>query len=264
MSRFLITFLLLLSVWVEPSWLKPLPLPVLDPEEAGGFFEGDMQLTPEQELARKGGFIQGRNGLIDEKKRWPDNVVIYKISDDFDLSHKQAILNGIATLELNTCVRFREAIDGDDETYLTITAKSGGCYTAVGYQGKPQEMNLETYPLGEGCFRPGTILHEFMHALGFYHQQSSAIRDDYIQVVYDNIVPGKEFNFEKYSADKVTDFEMGYDYDSCLHYRPGAFSTNGEDTIIPLDSTAQIGQRLILSSKDIDKINIMYKCPILL
>ncbi|XP_016977281.1 seminal metalloprotease 1 [Drosophila rhopaloa] len=260
MSRLGIIYLLLLQVVLNTG--KPLPAGVYDPEEAAGFVEGDMMLTEEQQRNLEHG-PKTRNGLINTEKRWPNNVVVYKISDDFDAAHKRAIQTGITTLETNTCVRFREATD-EDTAYLTVTAKSGGCYTAVGYQGARQEMNLEIYPLGEGCFRPGTILHEFMHALGFYHQQSSAIRDGYINVIYDNIVPGKEFNFQKYDATVVTDFEVGYDYDSCLHYRPGAFSINGEDTIVPLDSSAEIGQRVGLSSKDIDKINIMYKCPILL
>ncbi|XP_030384426.1 seminal metalloprotease 1 [Scaptodrosophila lebanonensis] len=229
----------------------------IDPEEAAGLVEGDMKLNEYEQQD-----MQGRNGLIAAEKRWPNNLVIYKISEDFDDSHRAAILKGIATLEENTCVRFREA-EPEDTAYVDISAKPGGCYTAVGYRGTVQEMNLEIYPLGEGCFRPGTILHEFMHAMGFYHQQSSSIRDDYIQVVYDNIVPGKEFNFKKYESTVVTDFELGYDYDSCLHYRPGAFSINGEDTIIPLDPNAQIGQRVGLSAKDIDKINIMHKCPLL-
>ncbi|KAH8413552.1 hypothetical protein KR009_012279 [Drosophila setifemur] len=260
MSRLGIIFVLLLQVLIICG--KPLPAGVYDPEEGAGFVEGDMVLTPEQKSNLEHG-PKGRNGLINPEKRWPDNVVVYRISDDFDNSHKTAIRNAIDSLELHTCVRFREATD-EDKAYLTVTAKTGGCFTTVGYQGSAQEMNLEIYPLGEGCFRPGTILHEFMHALGFYHQQSSSIRDGYINVVYDNIVPGKEFNFQKYSDSVVTDFDMGYDYDSCLHYRPGAFSINGEDTIVPLDANAEIGQRVGLSSKDIDKINIMYKCPILL
>ncbi|XP_017050618.1 seminal metalloprotease 1 [Drosophila ficusphila] len=258
MSRLGIVYLLVLQVVLNSG--KPLPAGVYDPEEAAGFVEGDMMLTEEQQSNLEHG-PKARNGLINTERRWPNNVVVYRISDDFDAAHKRAIQNGIDTLEQNTCLQFREATD-EDTAYLTITANSGGCYTAVGYQGKPQEMNLEIYPLGEGCFRPGTVLHEFMHALGFYHQQSSSIRDGYINVIYDNIVPGKEFNFQKYADTVVTDFEVGYDYESCLHYRPGAFSINGEDTIVPLDSTAEIGQRVGLSSKDIDKINIMYKCPI--
>ncbi|XP_022214916.1 seminal metalloprotease 1 [Drosophila obscura] len=262
MSKLGLIFILLVSVKLSQG--KPLPLPagVYDPEEAGAFAGGDMVLTEEQKANLEHG-PKERNGLINTDRRWPNNVVVYKISEDFVGTHREAILKGIDTLEQNSCVKFREATD-QDTAYLTITAKAGGCYTDVGYRAAPQEMNLEIYPIGEGCFRPGTILHEFLHALGFYHEQSSTIRDDYVNVVFGNIVPGKEFNFQKYSASVVTDFDVGYDYDSCLHYRPGAFSVNGEDTIIPLDSNAVIGQRLGLSAKDIDKINIMYKCPILL
>ncbi|EDV99282.1 seminal metalloprotease 1 [Drosophila grimshawi] len=253
---------LVLSTLLLQGEAAPLPAGIEDPEEAAGFVEGDMLLTVGQQLVLEQGPM-GRNGLIDTTKRWPQNTVVYKISADFDDTHRQAILDGIQTLEEKTCVRFREANDEDDG-YLSITAQPGGCYTAVGYLGTPQVMNLEIYPIGEGCFRPGTVLHEFMHALGFYHQQSSAIRDDFIEVIQENIVPGKEFNFKKYAESVVTDFDLGYDYNSCLHYRPGAFSINGEDTIVPLDKTAQIGQRIGLSAKDIDKINIMYKCPLLI
>ncbi|KAM8717890.1 hypothetical protein ACLKA7_004568 [Drosophila subpalustris] len=249
--------LLVLSTQVLRGEALPLRRSV-EPEEIGGFAEGDMQLTEEQQLILEHG-PRERNGLIDAAKRWPRNLVIYQISQDFDAAHKQAILRGIQSLEDNSCLQFREATE-EDVAYVRITANPGGCYTAVGYQGAPQQMNLEIYPIGEGCFRPGTILHEFMHALGFYHEQSSALRDDYIDVVEENIVPGKEFNFKKYSPRVITDFDVGYDYDSCLHYRPGAFSVNGKDTIIPLDDTVVIGQRTGLSKKDIAKINIMYKC----
>ncbi|XP_065357456.1 seminal metalloprotease 1 [Calliphora vicina] len=237
----------------------------LDPELMAGQFEGDMLLTEEQLRSITNPFskIQGRNGLVDESKRWPNNIVYYKIVGNFDATHRQAILEGIATLEARTCIRFHEADDSQPH-YLAITSDPGGCYTAVGYLAKVQQMNLEVYPLNEGCFRTGTILHEFMHALGFYHQQSDAQRDDYIEILYDNIIPGKEFNFEKYNKAFVTDFDMGYDYESCLHYRSTAFSINGKETIRTLDSKAEIGQRIGLSDKDISKINIMYKCPIMI
>lgn len=147
---------------------------------------------------------------------------------------------------------------------MAIKSNPGGCFSNVGYLGKVQTMNLEVYPLNQGCFRTGSILHELMHVLGFYHQQSDPQRDDYIEILYDNIIPGKEFNFEKYNSDFVTDFDQGYDYESCMHYSSKAFSANGEDTIRPLDRQAKIGQREDMSERDINKINIMYKCPILI
>lgn len=49
-----------------------------------------------------------------------------------------------------------------------------------------QEMNL-----AEDCFNEiGTILHEFLHCLGFVHQHSSYERDNYINIVWNNIDEG--------------------------------------------------------------------------
>ncbi|XP_023293397.2 seminal metalloprotease 1 [Lucilia cuprina] len=263
-SVYIIFAVLLLISLFEINAL-PLIKNNIDPEISSGQFEGDMLLTPEQlnDLTNSFPKIQGRNGLVSPTYRWPNNIVYYKIVGNFDAAHRQAILEGIATIEARTCIRFHEADDSQPH-YVAITSDSGGCYTAVGYLAKVQQMNLEVYPLNEGCFRTGTILHEFMHALGFYHQQSDPQRDDYIEILYENVIPGKEFNFEKYQSTFVTDFDMGYDYESCLHYSSTAFSVNGKATIRTLDSKAEIGQRIGLSDKDISKINIMYKCPILI
>lgn len=60
----------------------PLRQEEIDPEISAGKFEGDMILTEEQvrALTLK---IQGRNGLVDESKRWPNNIVYYKIVGNF-------------------------------------------------------------------------------------------------------------------------------------------------------------------------------------
>jgi len=143
---------------------------------------------------------------------------------------------------------------------------TGGNYinnSYVGYRNRVQQLNLQNYALDSGCFRLGTIVHEFLHALGFYHQQSTWDRDDYVRIVEENITAGTEGNFNKYDNETVEDYGEPYDYSSVLHYTAYAFSKNGEMTIVPLQEGAEevMGQRLQMTQSDINKLNVMYKCP---
>ena len=41
----------------------------------------------------------------------------------------------------------------------------------------------------------GVILHEMMHAMGFYHEQSRRDRNEYVRINYENIKKGRESTF---------------------------------------------------------------------
>lgn len=84
-----------------------------------------------------------------------------------------------------TCLRFRPYKDTDDD-YVTIQAKKSGCWSLVGRHGHGQVLNLQN----PGCVHHGVVVHELMHALGFYHQQSAADRDEWVTIHWENIKSG--------------------------------------------------------------------------
>lgn len=62
------------------------------------------------------------------------------------------------------------------------------CWSSIGRSGGKQRLSL-----GKGCERKGTAIHEFMHALGFFHEQSRLDRDKYVTVYWNNIEKGMLF-----------------------------------------------------------------------
>lgn len=59
------------------------------------------------------------------------------------------------------------------------------CFSSVGMTGLAQVISI-----GVGCERLGTVCHEMMHAIGIYHEQSRADRDDYVEIQWDIITSG--------------------------------------------------------------------------
>ncbi|XP_076179786.1 seminal metalloprotease 1 [Ptiloglossa arizonensis] len=218
--------------------------------ELSGLYEGDIMLGEETDETD-----ETKNGLVKTASRWPGGIVPYYIKEeDFDEEDIEVIEGAIKEYHENTCLRFRRYKKTDND-YITIEGKMSGCWSLVGRHNQGQVVNLQN----PGCVQHGVIVHEFMHALGFYHQQSAADRDEWVKINWENVKPGKEHNFNKYDNRTVTDYGIGYDYTSVMHYSSHAFSKNGEPTITPTKEEVKLGQRKGLSEKDTLKLQKMYE-----
>ncbi|KAI5104702.1 meprin A subunit beta isoform X1 [Silurus meridionalis] len=207
-------------------------------------FEGDILYNEKQ----------GRNSLIGDEYLWPTTVPYY-FEDDLDINAKGVIMKAFEQYRLKTCIDYKPW--SGEKNYISVF-KGSGCFSSVGNQRKGKQV----LSIGAGCDRIATIEHEFLHALGFWHEQSRADRDDYVTIMWDRIEQGKEHNFKKYTDATSSSLNVPYDYGSMMHYSKNSFRNGTEPTIvtnIPSFSDV-IGQRMEFSDSDLLKLSRLYNC----
>lgn len=233
--------------------------------EEGDKFEGDLVLTPdqlkavtEQDLKRP-----GNQFAAIRTSHWKTNgktdVIRYYIEPSLTGVAKamQAIKDAIEEYHTKTCLRFQKMTSKPSGPHLSFF-RGGGCYSNVGRVNRSTGQKIS---LGEGCWYKGTAVHEIGHAIGFFHEQSRPDRDNYVEIVRDNIRSPNLHNFNKYKTDQIDSMGSKYDYQSIMHYGKSYFARRrGSITIRTLDPKYQdvIGQRKGFSKGDVEQINSMY------
>lgn len=186
--------------------------------------------------------------------RWPDAIIPFSFAPTLPPQNQLAILDAMRSWEKVTKVRFVELSDSNADKYsdylLFTPTDNLKCSSFVGRQGGSQIILL-----GPNCAAMN-VAHELGHALGLWHEQSRNDRNQYINILWENIDEDYRYNFNQHMNDGE-DFGY-YDYQSIMHYTAYAFSKNGKPTIIPLEEGVIIGQRKQLSAKDIAAVNAMY------
>lgn len=162
-----------------------------------------------------------------------------------------------------TCLRF-VPWNGEDKDFLLIwpIKYPKGCWSYVGKTGGAQILSLQPPDAtGPNCLgSEGRAIHELMHALGIFHEQSRSDRDRFVKIMWDNIIPAFKSNFEKQSLINTT-YNFEYDYESIMHYGKNYFSKGkGKQTLLTKMQGVKIGQRRAMTKTDCLKINDLYNC----
>jgi len=162
------------------------------------------------------------------------------------LTHlSNATQNCVSFVELQT-----EPSSGD---YVKVFDGGWGqCNSKIGRWG-----GMQTISLGSGCWVENTVQHEFIHALGFYHEHNMPDRAKHIQLFPGNIDKASCDAFALCSSCTVY---APYNVHSIMHYSSTAFAcTSGVTTMLNADgSTLAISNSL--QSSDISAIKKFYQC----
>ncbi|ETN75311.1 astacin [Necator americanus] len=124
-------------------------------------------------------------------RRWPNGEIPYTLSSQYGAYSRSVIAKAMQEYHDKTCVRFVPRDVSRHVDYIYIHPDDG-CYSLVGKTGGRQPLSLDS-----GCIQVGTIVHELMHAVGFFHEQSRQDRDEYIEIVWRNVQNGADDQFEK-------------------------------------------------------------------
>merc|ERR1719153_745953 len=231
-----------------------------------------MRLTDEEIRRVQNGTFFGSSTFAVWPKIGKYVKIKYHVSRFIDDPYLRGVLKQVFDeFHKHTCLRFIEDKTKDHDRTPHIKFVDGpGCSSPVGrrleqtfngrYVGnKIMVHNEET----SSCWHFGIILHEVTHSIGFFHEQSRPDRDNYVDIVWENIkrAHGKDMSFNFRKEKLIDSLGHPYDYLSVMHYGQYAFG-NGKVTIRTKDPAFQdkIGQRDGFSKEDISQINDLYKC----
>ncbi|XP_031562135.1 uncharacterized protein LOC116297953 [Actinia tenebrosa] len=233
------------------------PIAIDEGKEIPNLIDGDILVSDQmkEDLNNDASQISKRNAQRNRNYLWSGSTVPYEI--DSTLTDKTDLINqALNEYHTLTCIKF---VQRTNQQYWIKFVKKTGCWSFIGRQFS--SPGAQEVSLGDGCYYKNTIVHEVMHALGFWHEQSRSDRDKYVEIYWENIKPEKESNFIRYGSDVIDNLGVNYDFKSIAHYKANAFSRNGAITLTALgdpQNTKNVGPGDTLSELDVIKIDRLY------
>ena len=212
------------------------------------------RLTGNKELHLQNGT---KRGIISKNtKFWPNGYIPFYIDNSmgsFSATDLARLKRAMKEWELAANIYFSQVYSPGNYIYRIVKENLpdyiGGMST-VGYtKNAKYSFNTNNYEI---------ILHELGHCLGLLHEHQRPDRDTYINIHYDNIIPGCSLNsFSKYNV-RTIDYLSPYDYLSIMHYQSKVCTKDLGLSVITKKNGDVITGTTGLSYNDLKSIRHLY------
>lgn len=212
-------------------------------------FEGDILINKEK-YHNKQNNLKGA-ALNGNRWNYQYNRIAYVVNSS--LPDKQRVTDAINHIEANTNIDF--VIRTTQPDYIEIIHSDRGTYsTNIGKGGGKQQIGLARRAT------MGNTVHEFMHALGVFHEQTRQDRNNHIIVNWQHVgtKPNRISQYKIYTY-KHSGFDHdNFDFKSIMMY-PSIWNSKTRGwTMTDLNNNPFSVQRTGLSAGDIALLNNLY------
>lgn len=178
--------------------------------------QGDIFIGTTKDSRRTSGKVR-----LKKVKLWPKGIIPYSIEEG--LENEAEVLQAIQILNESTGVQVRPKKPSETQFLAFFKGDIKNlCLSALGFQdykNSPQPIFL-----APEC-GVQHILHELLHTLGLIHEHSREDRDDFVEVVWDNIPDEYHLQFARIPTGLNESYkEFLFDYQSIMIYEPSTFS----------------------------------------
>jgi len=186
---------------------------------------------------------------------WKDGIIPYYLTGDFTDREIGNIQTAMGHWEQISGVRFQE-VTPRARAYNIVRVHEKSWSSSIGENNSVCYMNF-----GDDDDPLPHIIHELGHAMGLLHEHQRPDRDQYVDIIWDNIYAQYKVNFEIRDNPLIVEESYAYDYQSIMHYPPKSFSIDGSATMVSLTAGSPINRLDIITDTDAAKAREIYGAP---
>ena len=148
---------------------------------------------------------------------WPGGVVPYDVSR-LTAAQQEMVRRAMERWEATGAqISFVPRSNQVEYVNFTGQTEAGNNTSHEGYRrGARCDVNITAFWWRQGEWMPA---HELGHALGFFHEHARWDRDQFVTIHYENIKPGRQFDYDWVARTNWIFASGSYDYRSIMHYR---------------------------------------------